>query len=67
MAGQQIIHDRYIDRIKLQALLASKFLPGTYTATVRSDQAFARDHFFDSPDTGRSGNLTDGSFMLLSL
>ena len=38
MPGQQIIHDRYIDRIRLQALLASKFRPGTYTATVRSNE-----------------------------
>lgn len=33
MPVQQIIEDRYVDRRRLQALLARKFLPGTYSIT----------------------------------
>lgn len=36
MPVQQIIEDRYIDTRRLQALLARKFNPGTYTMTVSS-------------------------------
>ena len=34
MPVQQIIEDRYIDTTRLQALLARKFYPGTYSMTV---------------------------------
>ena len=36
MPVQQIIEDRYIDTRRLQALLARKFHPGTYSMTVSS-------------------------------
>ena len=35
MPVQQIIQDRYIDRNRLQAFLARKFAPGTYSVVVR--------------------------------
>ena len=31
---QQIIQDRYIDPVKLQNMLACKFIPGSYSSVV---------------------------------
>ena len=37
MPVQHIIEDRYLDSRRLQALLARKFPPGTYSLTVSKD------------------------------
>ena len=39
---QQIIQDRYIDRRRLQDLLAQKFTLGTYSMTVSLIDALAK-------------------------
>lgn len=49
---EQIISDRYLDRTRIQTLMAKKFQPGTWSAQVsRLLAAFSKKHWQDLMQT----------------